>query len=118
MDEFADEFARRSIYSIGDLDSRYDQIPLAVESRDITTMRTSIGLVRMCMLPQGAMNSVSHMMNAMRKVLRDRIPEIMMLFLDDIPMKECAVEENDETMDDWGCRKSTLFAIARKCYKS
>ena len=45
------------------------------------------------------------MMNAMNKVLRDCIPEITMPFLDDIPMKGCAVEEKDETMDDRGCRK-------------
>ena len=28
-----------------------------------------------------------------------------MSFLDDIPMKGCAMEEKDETMDDRGCRK-------------
>ena len=46
-----DEFAGRSIYSVGDLYSGYDQFQLAVESRDITTMRTPLGLVRMCTLP-------------------------------------------------------------------
>ena len=70
-------------------------------SQDITTMRTPIGLV--CTLPQGATNSVAHMMNAMNKVLGDCIPEITMSFLDDIPMKGCAVEEKDETMDDREC---------------
>ena len=48
VDEFAEAFAGRAIYSIGDLYSRYDQFQLVVESRDITTMRTPIGLVRMC----------------------------------------------------------------------
>ena len=28
-----------------------------------------------------------------------------MLFLDDIPMKGCAVEERDEALDDRGCQK-------------
>ena len=51
------------------------------------------------------------MMNAMNKVLRDCIPEITMPFLDDIPMKGCAVEEKDETMDDWGCRKFVVDHI-------
>ena len=45
VDEFAEAFAGRSIYSIGDLYSGYDQFQLAMESRDITTMRTPIGLV-------------------------------------------------------------------------
>ena len=51
IDEFAEAFAGRSIYSIGDLYSGYDQFQLAVESRDITTMRTPLGLVWMCTLP-------------------------------------------------------------------
>jgi hypothetical protein len=38
VDEFAEAFAGRSIYSIGDLYSGYDQFLLAVDSRDITTM--------------------------------------------------------------------------------
>ena len=74
VDEFAEAFARRAIYSIGDLYSGYDHFQLPVESQDITTMRTRIRLVRMCTLPQGAKNSVAHMMNAMNKVLRDCIP--------------------------------------------
>ena len=104
VDEFAEGFAGRAIYSIGDLYSGYDQFQLVVESRDITTMRTPIGLVRMCTVPQGVTKSVAHMMKAMNKVLRDCIPKITMPFLDDIPMKGCTVEEKDETMDDRGCR--------------
>ena len=116
VEEFAQAFAGCVIYSIGDLYSGYDQFQLAVESRDIITMRTPIGLVRMCTLPQGATNSVAHMMNVMNKVLRDCIPEITMSFLDDIPMKGCAVEEKDETMDDRGCRKFVVDHI-RDCEK-
>ena len=74
-----------------------------MDSRDITTMRTPIGLVRRCTLPQGATNWVAHIMNAMNKVLRDYILEITMSFLVDIPMKGCAMEEKDEAMDDRGC---------------
>ena len=59
----------------------------------------------MCMLPQGITNSIAHVTNAMNKVLRDCIPEITIPSLDDLPMKGCAVEENDETTDDQGCRK-------------
>jgi hypothetical protein len=45
VDEFAEAFVGQSIYSIGDLYSGYDQSQLAVNSRDITTMRTPIGLL-------------------------------------------------------------------------
>ena len=108
VDEFAEAFAGRSIYSIGDLYSGYDQFQLAVDSRDITTMRTPIGLVRMCTLPQGATNSVAHMVNAMNKVLKDCIPDITMPFLDDIPIKGCSDEEKDESKDKDGCRKFVM----------
>jgi hypothetical protein len=112
VDEFAEEFAGRSIYSIGDLYSGYDQFQLAIESRDITTMRTPIGLVRMCTLPQGATNSVAHMVNAMNKVLKSCIPEITMPFLDDIPIKGCPVEVKDESKNEDGCRKFVADHIA------
>ncbi|KAL3679949.1 hypothetical protein R1sor_022905 [Riccia sorocarpa] len=105
VDEFAEAFAGRTIYSMGDLYSGYDQFQLAVKSRDITTMRTPLGLLRMCTLPQGATNSVAHMQNAMNKVLRDFVPEKTMPFLDDIPIKGCTVEEKDESLDERGCRR-------------
>ncbi|KAL3694614.1 hypothetical protein R1sor_008265 [Riccia sorocarpa] len=105
IDDVVDEFAGRAIYSIGDLYSGYDQFQLAVESRDLTTIRTPLGLMRMCTLPQGATNSVAHMQNAMHKVLREFVPKITIPFLDDIPMKGCATEEKNETLDATGCRK-------------
>ena len=103
IDEFAEAFIRRSIYSVGDLYSGYDQFQLAVESRDITTMWTPLSLVRMCTLLQGGTNSVAHMVNALNKVLRDCIPDITMSFLDDISSKGCPVEE--EMIGLHGCRK-------------
>ena len=111
VDEFAKAFTARSIYSIGDLYSGYDQFQLAVDSRDITTMRTLIGLVRMCTLPQGTTNSVTHMVNAMNKVLKDCIPDITMPFLDDIPIKGCLMEEKDESKDKDGCRRFVIDHI-------
>ncbi|KAL3696746.1 hypothetical protein R1sor_010822 [Riccia sorocarpa] len=105
VDEVADAFAGRAIYSIGDLYSGYDQFQLALESRDLTTIRTPLGLMRMCTLPQGATNSVAHMQNAMHKVLRDFVPEVTIPFVDDIPIKGCVVEENDDSITAEGCRK-------------
>jgi hypothetical protein len=76
-----------------------------MQSRDLTTMWTPLGLVKMCTLPQGTTNSVAHMMNGMNEVLRDFILEKTMPFLDDIPIKGCIDEKNDETMDKKGWRK-------------
>ncbi|KAL3684152.1 hypothetical protein R1sor_002174 [Riccia sorocarpa] len=105
VDEFAEAFAGKAIYSLGDLYSGYDQFQLAEGSRDVTIMRTSLGLVRMCTLPQGATNSVVHMMAGMNKVLKDFIPEKTMPFLDDVPIKGCKEDEKDEALDMKGCRK-------------
>ena len=76
-----------------------------MESRDITTMQTPLGLVQMCTLPQGGTNSVAHMVNAMNMVPRDYIPDVIMPFLDDILIKACPVEEKDESVGPDGCRR-------------
>ena len=89
---------------MGDLYYGYDQFQLAIKSCDITSIKTPIGLVQMCTLPQGATNLVAHMMNGMNKVLRDFIPHITMPFLDDVPIKGCKEEEKNEELDESGCR--------------
>lgn len=66
VDEVAEAFARHAIYSIRALYSRYDQLHLANESKDLTTVKISLRLVRMCILTQGARNSMPYMQNAMR----------------------------------------------------
>ncbi|MCO5554583.1 hypothetical protein L7F22_008113 [Adiantum nelumboides] len=90
---------------MGDLYSGYDQFQLSIESRDLTTMKTPLGLVRMCTLPQGATNSVAHMMNGMNKLLRDFIPQVTMPFIDDFPIKGCEEGKKEETLDAKGCRR-------------
>ena len=104
VDEVAEAFAGHAIYSIGDLYSGYDQFQLALESRDLTTMKTPLGLVRMCTLPQGATNSVAHMQNAMNQILKDFVPEKTIPFVDDIPIKGCEEGKRNSTIQDDGCR--------------
>ena len=65
----------------------------------------------MCTLPQGATNSIAHMVNAMNKVLRDCIPEITMPFLDDIPNKGSLEKEKDGSKDEAGCRRFVVNHI-------
>ena len=95
VDEVAEAFAGHAIYSIGDLYSGYDQFQLAFESRDLTTMKTPLGLVQMCTLPQGATNSVAHMQNAMNQILKDFVPEKTISFVNDIPIKGCEEAKRD-----------------------
>jgi hypothetical protein len=111
VNEFAETFAGRSIYLIGGLYFGYDQCQLAVDSRDITTMRILIGLVRMCTLRQGATNSVTQLVDAMNKVLKVCILEITMPFLDDISIKGSSDAEKDELRDEHGYRKFVMDHI-------
>ena len=48
---------------------------------------------------------MSHVMNAMNQVMRDCIPNITILFLDDIPVKGCLDDQKDETVGDDGYQK-------------
>jgi hypothetical protein len=77
----------------------------------LTTLRTPLGLVRMCTLSQRATNSMAHMMNAMNKELRDFIPEKTMPFLDNLPIKGCIEKEKDETLNSKWCRKFVAHHI-------
>ena len=60
-DEVIEIFAGHAIYSIGALYSGYNQFQLATKSRNLTTIKTPLGLLHMCTLPQGGTNSVAHM---------------------------------------------------------
>ena len=105
VEEFAEEFAGRSIYSMGDLYSGYDQFQLAEGSRDITSLRTPLGLLRMCTLPMGATNSVAHMQNAVSKIMEPFIPNYARPFIDDIPIKGCLAATKDTSVDATGLRR-------------
>jgi hypothetical protein len=74
-DEFSERFAGRSVYSLFDLFSGYDQVPLHTDSRDMTAFQTPIGLLRQCTLPQGATNSVAVFIRTIMKILEDHFPE-------------------------------------------
>ena len=68
-------------------------------------MRTPLGLLRMCTLPQGATNSLAHMQNAMNKILESFISHKTRPFLDDMPIKGCLEEIKDETFQNDGMRQ-------------
>jgi hypothetical protein len=80
--------------------SDYDQFQLTIESKDLTTMKTPLELVRMYTLPQRATNSVAHMQSAMNQILRDFVLKKTIPFVDDIPIKG----QEDLTMDVESCR--------------
>lgn len=86
-DDFAEEFAGLAISLLIDFFSGYDQVTLAEESRNLTAFMTTLGLLRMTTLPQGATNSVAQFMRVVTKILEELIPLICRAFLDDIGVK-------------------------------
>ncbi|GBG78759.1 hypothetical protein CBR_g27983 [Chara braunii] len=95
--------AGRSIYSICDLFSRYDEIPLDYRDRHMTAMHTPQGLVQMMVVPMGWTNGVAVFQRAIIAVLKEFIPDKVEVFLDDFPIK--GLVERDETEVFTGARK-------------
>ena len=73
----------------------YEQVPLAVESRDIIAIETEQGLIRFTVLLQGATNNVATFERIVNKILmhcRDISPE----FLDDVGVNRPKTTHNGE----------------------
>lgn len=86
-EEFSEDFGMCKALSLLDFFSGYDQVPLDVKSRDLTTFATPLGLFRMCTLPQGATNSVAQFMRVITRILTGLIPEVCRAFIDDITVR-------------------------------
>ncbi|OMJ17852.1 Retrovirus-related Pol polyprotein from transposon [Smittium culicis] len=82
-EEFAEDFAGRTIYTTFDLISGYDQVQISESSRDLFALQTPLGLLRMTRLPMGWSNSVQEFQRIMYKIFFKFIPEKMGLFIDD-----------------------------------
>ncbi|OMJ18467.1 Retrovirus-related Pol polyprotein from transposon [Smittium culicis] len=83
VDTFAEEFSGCKIYTTFDLMSGYDQISLDKRSRDLFSLQTPLGLLRMTRLPQGWTNSVQIFQRLMTKVFIKHIPNTLGIFIDD-----------------------------------
>jgi hypothetical protein len=59
----------------------------------------------MCTLSMSPMNLVAYMQNAMNRILQPFILENTRPFLDDIPIKRCAHEQQDESIRTDGLRQ-------------
>ena len=58
-EEFLKDFGMCVILFFLDLFNGYNQMPLDKKSKDLTTFTTPVGLLRICILPQGVINSVA-----------------------------------------------------------
>jgi hypothetical protein len=86
-DHFIEGFAGRACYSLFDLFVGYDHRDLDEHSRDLTTVQTPIGPLRLRKLPMGWTNSVAIFHGDTVWILQDEIPNICDVFIDDIGIK-------------------------------
>ena len=87
VEHLAESFGRYVVYGIMDLFARYDQCPLHVDSRDMTTFNSPLGLHCLTTLPMGHTNAVQIYQADMTFILQDEIPHHTMPFINDLLVK-------------------------------
>ncbi|GBG92476.1 hypothetical protein CBR_g55627 [Chara braunii] len=97
-DLLAEGTTGRSIYSVCDLFSGYDEVPLDPRDRYLTAMHTPLGLIQMMVVPMGWTNGITVFQRAMVAVLKDFIPDKVEVFLDDFPIKGPVDREETEVV--------------------
>ncbi|GBG86358.1 hypothetical protein CBR_g41353 [Chara braunii] len=102
-DLLAESHAGRSIYSLVDLYSGYDQLPLDARDRPYTAMHTPVGQLQMQVTPMGFANAVAEAQRRMLAVTGDMFPEKCEPYIDDNPVK--GARYKDETEVEPGVRK-------------
>ncbi|GBG59558.1 hypothetical protein CBR_g49818 [Chara braunii] len=102
-DLLAESHAGRSIYSLIDLYSGYDQPPLDARDRPYTDMHTPIRQLQMQVTPMGFTNAVAEAQRRMLAIAGDMFPEKCESYIDDNPTKGAQIK--DETEVQPGMRK-------------
>ena len=87
IEHLAELFGGYMVYSMMDLFARYDQRPLHMDSRDMTTFNSPLGPHRLTTLSMGHTNTVQIYQTDMAFILQDEIPHHTMPFIDDLPVK-------------------------------
>ena len=103
LDDFIEPFAGRQCDTVFNLFSGFDAHSLHPDSQDLTSFMTPLGLLCHTAMPQGYTNSPSKFQNCTSFILRDKIPHIANVFIDDLPIKGPAtcyedVNGNAETL--------------------
>lgn len=85
--DVARDFAGRACGATLDLYVGYDERPLDISSRDLTTFQTPYGPHRLVKLPMGWTNSVPIYHDDVTYILKEEIPHITRPYVDDVPVK-------------------------------
>ena len=108
-DEFAERFAGMKILTLADLHSGYDQCALDVRDRDMTAFQSSLGLLRLTTLPQGATNSVGQFVRVMTKIL-EHVHKEAGAYIDDIGIEGPRTDYDNDKVEP-GIRRFILEHI-------
>jgi hypothetical protein len=87
LDDFVEPFAGRQCYTVFDLFWGFDARRVHPDSRDLTAFATPLGLLRLTSMPMGYTNSPAEFQKCMVFILRDEIPDVANIFIDDLPIK-------------------------------
>jgi transposase InsO family protein len=87
LDDFVEPFAGRQCYTVFDLFWGFDARRVHPDSRDLTAFSTPLGLLRLTSMPMGYTNSPAEFQKCMTFILRDEIPSVANIFIDDLPIK-------------------------------
>ena len=104
---YADNLGSRGCYTSLDLFVAFDHRALAIQSRDLTTFQTPLGLLCLTSLPMGATNSVQILQGDVSFILQDEMPGVAAAFMDDVNIK--GPPTRYETTED-GWYTSSAFA--------
>lgn len=87
VEQYAESFGGQGCYGVFDLFVGFNQRSLAPQSRDLTTFQTPLGTLRLTSIPMGYTNSMQIQHGNLTFLLQDKIPEIAVPFVDDVPVK-------------------------------
>jgi hypothetical protein len=87
VDDFVESFAGRQCYTVFDLFWGFDARKIHPKSRGLTAFMTPLGLLQITSLPTGFTNAPAEFQKCMAIILKDEMPDIADIFIDDLPIK-------------------------------
>ena len=96
VDEVSEELAGNLIASVIDFFSGFDQMTLAVESRDLYAIPTERGMMRNTTIVQGATNSAQQFARGSLRIIKPLYPNVVVPFADDYGIKGPKTNYNGE----------------------
>jgi hypothetical protein len=107
LEYYAESLGGRGCYTGLDLFVAFDHRKLAIQSRDLTTFNTPLGLLRLTCMAMGATNSVQILQGDITFIMKEEIPGVAAPFMDDVTVKG-APSRYETDLDGW--YSSSVFA--------